>query len=277
MKNKLIRRVLSDVGKYCLISIVVYFIGIFFERTEFKKILPLSFRQIKDYTLEEKLNKSMEEGKFIRQLDKSYFNPTYDVKIRVQEGIPFTALESFDENDILNYSYYEALWEKIPVMHKEYEFFCNDLNRKYFGLNFEIERGYTLISIHVNDVYIYGKMFFFSDFGRILLPLPIKTINENEQHYYININSTDYKVLKILNDSGIIINFIEIIGHICYSPLLKEKKFSLNNIDLFTEEISVIEQMSNKLQEELIFKYFKIKYINCKDKKFKNHEKCQKI
>ena len=29
--------------------------------------------------------------------------------------------------------------------------------------------------------------------------------------------------------------------------------------------------------EELIFKYFKVRYINCKDKKFKTHEKCQNI
>lgn len=87
--SKFIGKFCIEIGKYCFISVIIYFIGAFFEKEQIiEKVLPYQLRQIKDYKPNEKLWFAIQENDFIKQSSTVYYNKKYDVKISIEKELP---------------------------------------------------------------------------------------------------------------------------------------------------------------------------------------------
>lgn len=99
--------------------------------------------------------------------------------------------------------------------------------------------------------------------------------------YYIDVDSLPYKVSSIfehdknfLLDDKLINNFDEIITNFCYSNLINRKdnkEIILKNEPIYTKADQAINKEEIK---KLVFKYFEVKYINCRSREFEDSNYC---
>ena len=238
------------------------------------------------------------ENNFVKQSNTDYYNLKYNVKIHIEKELP---LQKTDKELCLEYGEASSwcinntnrmvviknferdfnsrpLWDKIPTYYDNFQAVCDgNQGRGFWGLDSEIERGYIVVFIYVDDVKLYQTYFFFSDYGRIVMSLP--DFEYDREIYYIDTSSLDYKISSIFrHDNGdkITNHLKEIIVHPCYSPLIKRR----NDISFFDrgfKEYMERELMKISKGDYEDFSEIELEDINCKDKKFKTHEKCQNI